>query len=92
MKSYASIDRVENEWSVCEVEMIPVEESNVCDFFSKETEMIDISLNKIIESVGEIQEGDILVIEHDGENASIIYEKDDEEKQRRIALLQKMIG
>lgn len=36
MKSYASVDRVENEWAVCEVEMIPVEESNVCDFFSKE--------------------------------------------------------
>ena len=67
MKSYASIDRVENEWAVCEVEMIPVEESNVCDFFSKETEMIDISLNKIIESVGEIQEGDDLILDRNDE-------------------------
>lgn len=92
MKSYASVDRIENEWAVCEVEMIPMEESKVCDFFSKETEMIDISLKQIIDSVGEIQEGDILLIEHDGENASIIYGKDDAEKQRRIALLQKIIG
>ena len=37
-----------------------------------------------METVGEIQEGDILVIEHDGENASIIYEKDDEEKKDEL--------
>ena len=34
--------------------------------------------------VGEIHEGDILIVEHDGKALTAIYCKDDDEKNRRI--------
>lgn len=47
MKSYASIDRIEGDFAVCEVELIPVGESNPEDFATKPCEMMDVSLLKI---------------------------------------------
>ncbi len=56
MKSYASIDRIEGKFAVCEVELIPVEESKPEDFATKETEMFDIPLQKIPTFIREVQE------------------------------------
>lgn len=83
MRSYASIDRIEGKYAVCEVELLPVEESKPEDFAIKDCEMMDVSLQDILVCVGEAKEGDILVVEHDGENVTLIYNKDEAEKTRR---------
>ena len=90
MTSYASIDRIEGKFAVLEVEMLTFEESRPEDFATKDTVMIDIELQKIPSDVDEINEGDILVVEHDGENVTLIYYKDEEERVRRIELLRRM--
>lgn len=92
MKSYAVVDRFEGEFAVCEVEVLPIEESYVEDFLSKPTVMMDIPIIEIYNSIGNFQEGDILIIEHNGEMVITIYSKDEEEKSRRIELLKQMIG
>ena len=92
MKSYASIDRIEDDFAVCEVELIPVGESNPEDFATKDCEMMDVSLQEISGNLLEVDEGDILVVEHDGENVISIYGKDEEEKARRLEVLRSIIS
>lgn len=92
MKSYASIDRIEDKFAVCEVEILPIEESRTEDFAIKDTEMMDILLQEIPENIGKVQEGDVLVVEHDDENVTSVYYKDEEEKARRVELLKSIIG
>lgn len=92
MKSYASIDRIERKWAVCEVELLPIEESKTEDFAIKDTVMIDVLLAQFPSRLGRVNTGDILVVEHDGEIVTKIYYKDNEEKARRIELLKSMIN
>ena len=87
MKSYASIDRIEGKFAVCEVELLPVEESKPEDFAIKDCEMMDVSLRKIPFFIRKVKEGDILVVEHNGENVTRVYRKDEEEKARRLEIL-----
>lgn len=90
MTSFASIDRIEREIVVIEVELLPFEESHANDFDDKETVMMDVALQQIPSDFGEVNEGDILVVEHDGQSVSLVYYKDDEEKARRVELLKRM--
>lgn len=92
MKSYASVGEIEDRLAVCEVELIPIENSNPEDFATKKADMMDIELGLIYQVTDEIDEGDILVVEHDGQNVSHVYHKDDEEKARRIAVLQAILN
>ena len=91
MKSYAAIDRIEGKFVVCEVELIPVEESIDLSVFEKETEMLDVELEQITQICGDTQEGDIILVEHDSNHIINVYGKDDTEKQRRIKLLEKIM-
>ena len=90
MKSYASIDRIEGKWVVCEVELLSIEESKPEDFAIKDTAMMDILLKEVLNKLSCVDEGDILVIEHDCEIITDVYHKDNEEKVRRIELLKNM--
>lgn len=92
MISYASIDRFEGEVAVCEVELIPIENSKTTAFAEKETVMIDIPIDMLQLNMKKVEEGDIIVVEHDGENVTKICGKDKKEKHRRIKLLKKIIG
>lgn len=92
MKSYASIDEIEGKYTVLELELIDTQTSEMISFKDKETVMLDVLTDEIITSVGEISEGDILVIEHENGNLISIYNKDDEEKQRRIELLNTILN
>lgn len=92
MRSYASIDRIEEKIAVCEVEIIDVDDSKTADYSEKKTQMMDVSLEKILSKVDDANEGDILVVEHNGEVVIEVYCKDEEEKQRRIAILQELLG
>lgn len=89
MISYASIDRIEGKWVVCEVELLPLEESKPEDFAIKDTAMMDVCLELFFDKV---EEGDIFVVEHDGENVYFICNKDEKEKSRRQEILKNIIG
>ena len=92
MKSYATIDRLEGAFAVCEVELLTVEESKMGDFADYDTMWIDIPLQDIPESLGEVKEKDILVVEHDGQNVIEVYCKDEDEKARRIEIFKNIMG
>ena len=92
MKSYVSIDCIEGKYAVGEVELCPIEESNPEDYALKQTVMIDIPLTDIITVVEKVEEGDILIIEHDGENVLCVYCKDEGEKARRVELIKKIMS
>ena len=40
MKSYASVDRIEGQFAICEIELVNLEESKSIKYFEKETVMI----------------------------------------------------
>ena len=84
MKSYASIDRIEGKYTVLELELLDIYESKKVSFRDKETKMVDYLTDVIITNVGDVEEGDILLVEHENGEISSIYQKDDEEKHRRI--------
>ena len=91
MKSYAAIDRIEGKYAVCEVEYVNIDESLKLKFSEKRIEMIDIPMSIINGLVGEVKEGDILVVEHEEDEIMCIYNKDDKEKQRRNDIIRKII-
>lgn len=91
MKSYASVDRIEENFVVCEVEEIGMENSRTADYFQKETTMMSVLLETVEKKLGDIQEGDIIIIEHDGKNITDVYHKDEAEKQRRISILKQIL-
>ena len=87
MKSYASIEEIEGKFAICELEMIPCEESKILDFSEKDTCMTDIPIYMIVPIVPDFKEGDIIVVNHErGEVSSVCY-KDDFEKHRRIKII-----
>lgn len=88
MTSYASIDRIEGNWAICEVELLPFGESRPEDFAIKDTAMIDVLLDQFSDNV---EEGDIFVVEHDCKNVTCICHKDENEKFRRLELLKSII-
>lgn len=94
MKSYASIDRIEGKFAVCEVSLFLLEEEE-CELMGHEitdTVMADIPLQDIPVEIGKVKEGDILVVEYDGKNVTKVYCKDDDEKARRLKLLKELMG
>ena len=92
MKSFASIDRIEGKYAVCEVELLSVEESRPEDFATKECVMMDIPLEKIPFYIGNVKEGDVLVVKHDGKNVTWVYKKDEQEKARRLEILKQIMS
>lgn len=91
MRSYASIDRIEGEYAVCEVELVDVDTSKILSAKEKNTDMVDFSVSAINNCVGQVCEGDILIVEQENGIILVVYGKDLEEKQRRIELLKSII-
>ena len=87
MTSYASIDRIEGKFAVCEVELISVKARKREEYVPYDTEFMDVPLENFPENLGKIKDGDIFVVEHDGENIISICFKDEMEKARRLELL-----
>ena len=92
MISYAYIDRIEGKFAVCEVELLPFEESKPEDFKSKDTVMMDIHLDKFPKFMGSVDEGDIWVINHNSEDVIGVYYKDEEEKERRLEIRKRTVN
>lgn len=91
MRSYASVDRIEGKFAVCEVELISLKARNAEEYVPYDTEFMDVHLKDIPTTLGNVRDGDILVVEHDGENITSIYYKDEMEKARRLELLREMM-
>ena len=92
MTSYLCIDRIEGKYAVCEVELIPFKESKPEEYATKPTTMMDFPLQEIPIDVMGVKEGDILVVEHDCNQITFIYYKDEEEKARRQEVLKTIKG
>lgn len=90
MRSYASVEEIDQEFIKCELELIPVEESNAEDYATKPTDMIYLPAG-IIPCDVTVCDGDILEVEHDGNgNVFCVSSKNDEEKSRRLELLRQL--
>ena len=76
MLSYASIENIEENIAVCEVELVDIYETQNYDSVEKETEMIYIPLENINSLIGTVEEGDILIVEYDMDRVVWIYAKD----------------
>ena len=92
MKSYAVVDHVEGEFFCLEVELLEILESFPENFSQKDTVMMDVHKSMFDIFGEEINEQDVVIVEHDSENVLLVYQKDDEEKQRRIAVLEKILN
>ena len=90
MISYISVDRVEGDIAVCELEMIWIEDSRTEDYWKKETIMVDVPMEKF-ENCGPVYEGDVFIATHNDETVVEVCQKDEEEKARRTALMQAII-
>lgn len=87
MISFASVDRIEGNFYVCEVELIPTAERGLVDFLEDDqTTFMDVPISKA-QQILPIVEGDILLVEHNGTEISSILGKCDIEKERRIKFL-----
>lgn len=91
MKSYAAVDRIEGKYVVCELELVNAEDSANLRASEKETKMVDILLENVVSSIGEVQESDILVVEQEEGEVTHIYGKDDKEKERRAEIIRKIM-
>lgn len=86
MRSYLSVDRIEENYAVCELELIDIETSKQTAIWDRETQMIDVPL----QFLNGVNEGDVLQVDHCGEAIERIFCIDVEEKQRRIDALGKL--
>lgn len=88
MRSFAPVDRVVDEAIiVCKVELYTLEENITIPFGRKKTKTMYIKVNEVPEDVGTVCQGDVLVVEQDGEQITQVMYKDETEKQRRIDFL-----
>lgn len=87
MISYASLERIEGEYAVLEVEKISFFESKVGDF-SKECYMVDIPISFFYDKCISVKTGSVYSVEHDGKNVTEVIRLEDEETRRRIKWLE----
>ncbi len=96
IRSYATIERFEEgEIAVLETELIPMDSSNSDDFYNDETHprtMLMVATEFIEAALGEVEECDVIVVEHDGECIYSIISKANEEKVRREAIYDEIMS
>ena len=90
MVSYASLERFEGDYAVCEVEQISIFDSFIEDF-SKECYMADVPVSMFYERNISANVGNVYSVEHDGSNVIDIIRLEEAETNRRIEWL-KSIG
>ena len=88
--SYASLERLEGNYAVCEVEQISILDSRVGDF-SKACYMADIPVNMFGDRGIPIREGNVYSVEHDGTKVSKVIRIEEAETVRRREWLQTVI-
>lgn len=96
IKSFATVEIIEEDKMFLRVEMMDTQYSNPYDQ-EKQIKMIEVKSkgNMFVAvwiSSKKIQKGDIIVVEHDGTKIMKICYKDDFEKKRRSKFLQSIMG
>ena len=92
MESFASIDHIEGNFVVLEVELVRAQERAEYDFLDDDqTVFVDVP-KSMTAKLGEIREGDILLVTHQDEIISNIVCKDDVEKRKRVAKLEEIMS
>lgn len=92
MESFASIDRIEGNFVVLEVELVRAQERAEYDFLDDDqTVFVDVP-KSMTAKLGEIREGDILLVTHQDGIISNIVCKDDVEKRKRVAKLEEIMS
>lgn len=87
MISYASVERIERGFLVCELELIPTKERKLVDFLEgNQTRFVNVRIENVLHLVN-VQEGDVLIVEHDETDIISVLGKSNHEKQRRIDFL-----
>ena len=82
MISYASLERFEGDYAVCEVEQLEIYASVVGDF-SKECYMADVPEALFAENNISMETGNVYSVEHDGENVTRVIRLEKDETKRR---------
>lgn len=82
-----SIDSIEGDWVVCEVENIPVIDSKAEDFSNKPCFMTTVHENLFVFKGFPIEEGMVFTVLHNGETIDSICSIDEQERKRRIEIL-----
>lgn len=94
MRCYAAIEDIDDRCRVvkCEVTCMSVEESKTVSILEINTKMAYIGLDMVEKACGNIEEGDIIVVEYICSDNTIIavYNKADDEKQRRMEFYSKI--
>lgn len=80
--SYASLERVEGDNAICEVEQLSILESQVGDF-NKKCYMVNIPLEKFVKLGVSILEGKIYSVVHDGSMVDAVLRLEKDETKRR---------
>lgn len=88
MLSYLTIDRVEGDFAVCEVEQIPCIDARVDDFICISCFMADVPKAMFTSKGLQIKEGNVYTALHNGETVDEVCTIDDAEKKRRIRALE----
>lgn len=87
MQSYMSVDRIEGDIVVCEVELIPKTDSKANDF-SKPCFMTTVNKMLFVYKGFKVEEGMIFVVNHNGESIDYICGIDENERTRRVKVLE----
>lgn len=91
MLSYMSIDRVEGDFAVCEVEPVPTTDAHVEDFFCLSCFMTDVP-KAMFEFKGlPVKEGMVYTVLHNGETIDEVCGIDESERKRRQMIIQNLI-
>ncbi len=90
MLSYMSVDRVEGDFVVCEVENIPMLDANLVDFLDKPCFMADVPKAMFIAKGMSPKEGQIYTVIHNGEKVDSVCGIDEKERKRRMEILEEL--
>ena len=90
MKSYLEIISKDETFALCEVEMIPVDESAA--YVTSQVKMTYVPMSKFSMVNGTIDEGDVFIVLHNSGRVIRVCERDIEEKSKRRALKQRGVA
>jgi hypothetical protein len=87
MLSYATIDRIEGDYAVCEVEQVPCTDARVDDYICISCFFTDVPKTLFTFKGLPIKEGNVYAVLHNGETVEEVKNIDEAEKKRRINVL-----
>ena len=90
MISFMSIDRMEENVAICEVENVPIEVSKSIKSFSVDSFMADVDFDLFLNRCLPIYEGNIYSVIHSEKKVIEVIKLEEEEKQRRIEILRSL--